>query len=102
MDKGICGRAQVAIHYDAAVGVFDIACGKIQRIDIGNAACAIDDPIGLGCVLGAVMAEDDAQAAVGGLDPFDADGQCVRSRSGGGRPRRCPGPATIAAAPREW
>ena len=73
MDKGICGRAQVAIHYDAAVGVFDIACGKIQRIDIGNAACAIDDPIGLGCVLGAVMAEDDAQAAVGGLDPFDAD-----------------------------
>ena len=73
MDERIGCRAKMAIHRDAAVGVFDIAGGKIQRIDISDTAGAVDDTIGLERVLGAVMGEDDAQAAVGGLDPLDAD-----------------------------
>ncbi len=60
----------MAIHADAAVGVLDIACGKIQRIDIGDTARAVDDSIGFRGLFGAVMAEDHAQAAVCGLDPL--------------------------------
>ena len=58
---------------DAAIGVFDIAGGQIQRVDIGDAAGAVDDAIGLGRLFGAVMGEDHPQPAVGRLDPLDAD-----------------------------
>ena len=64
----------MAVHRDAAVGVLDLACGEIQRIDIGDAARAVDDTIGLGRMFGALMGEDHAQAAVCLLNSLDADG----------------------------
>ena len=63
----------MAIHRHAAIGMLDIARGKIERIDVGDASGAIDDAVGLCGVLDAFVDEDHAQAAIGRLDPFDAD-----------------------------
>ena len=54
----------MSVDRDAAIGVLDLARGEIQRIDIGDAARAVDDAVGLGRVLDALVGEDDAQAAV--------------------------------------
>ena len=108
MDERVRGRAQMAVHRDAAVGVFDISGGKIERIDIGDTARAVDDAIGLERLLGAVMAEDDAQAAVCALDPLDADtgldadADALALGPAAARRRPHPSPAAIAAALREW
>ena len=64
----------MAVDRDAAIGVLDLARGEIQRIDIGDAPRAVDDTFGLGRVLGALVGEDDAQAAVRLLNSLDADG----------------------------
>ena len=48
----------MAVDRDAAVGVLDLAGGEIERIDIGDAARAVDDAIGLGRVFGALVGED--------------------------------------------
>ena len=64
----------MAVDRDAAIGVLDLARREIQRIDIGDAARAVDDAVGLGRVFGALVGEDHAQAAVCLLDSLDADG----------------------------
>ena len=48
----------MAIDRDAAIGVLDLARGEIERIDIGDAPGAVDDAVGLGRVLGALVGED--------------------------------------------
>ena len=52
--------------------MLDLAGGEIEPVDIGDAAGAVDDAIGLRGVLGAVMGEDHAQLAAGRLDALDA------------------------------
>ena len=47
----------MALDRDAAIGVLDLACSEIQRIDIGDASCAVDDTVGLGGMLGAIVGE---------------------------------------------
>ena len=47
----------MTVDRDAAIGVLDMACREIQRIDIGDAAGAVDDTFGLGRMLGALMGE---------------------------------------------
>ena len=64
----------MAVDRHAAVGVNDLARGEIERIDIGDAAGAVDDAVGFGRVFDAVVNEHDAQPAVRPLDPLDADG----------------------------
>ena len=63
----------MAIDRDTAVGVLDVASGEIERIDIGDAARAVDDPVDFGRVFGTPVSKDHAQAAVRRLDALDAD-----------------------------
>ena len=53
--------------------VFDLADGEVERIDIGDAAGAVDDAIGFRGLFGAVVGKDHPQFPVGGLDALDAD-----------------------------
>ena len=56
----------MAIQRDAAIGMLDVAGGKIERIDIGDAAGAVDDAVGLGRVFGTVMGEDTRRRPLAG------------------------------------
>ena len=62
----------MAVHRDAAIGVIDISCDQIQRINVGHAPRAVDDAIGFGRMFGAVVGEDHPQPAIRGLNPFHA------------------------------
>jgi hypothetical protein len=64
----------MAIDRDVAIGVLDLARGEIKRIDIGDASRAVNNAVGLGRVLGALVGEDDAQPAVRLFNSLDADG----------------------------
>ena len=55
-----------------AFGMIDISRGQIEHIDIGHAARAIDDTIGLGGMLVAVMGEDHPQPVFHGIDALHA------------------------------
>ncbi len=63
----------MTVHRHAAVGVLDISCRQIQRVDIGHPSGAVDDAIGFGGVFGAIVGEDHAQPVMRRFDPLDAD-----------------------------
>ena len=64
----------MAVDRDAAIDMLDLTRGEIKRIDIGHAPRAIHDTVGLGRMLGALVGEVNAQAAVRLFNSLDANG----------------------------
>ena len=68
----------MGIRRHATIGVIDLSCGEIQRIDIGDTSGAIDHAIGFRAVFGALICECYPQPAIRTLDPFHATSVLTR------------------------
>lgn len=73
IDKRIRRRAQIAVNNDATIGLRDVARAKVERVDIGKPAGAVDDAIGLCRLLNTVASVDHSQFPVGSLDALYPD-----------------------------
>ena len=108
MNKRVRGGSQMTIDTDAAVALLDLADGEVERIDVGDAAGAVDDAIGFRGLFGAVAGKDYPQFPVRGLDALDADfgldanSDVLAFRGKMSRPRPFPSPAGAAARPPGW
>src|SRR4029077_5078282 len=73
MDGRVRRRAQIFVDGDAEVVMFDTAGVEVEVIDIGDAAGAIDYPIGDDGLLFAVRGEHGAELIAGFLHPGNLD-----------------------------
>ncbi len=63
----------MTVDGDTAVVVINLARGEAERIDIGNAAGAIDHPVSFDRLFDALVSKDDAESSSGCLDSLDPD-----------------------------
>jgi hypothetical protein len=51
--------------------VIDLASGQPEAFDVGDATRAVDDPVRLGRLFGALVRKDNAESSAGCLDALD-------------------------------